>query len=179
MDFFDRRRFRTVLAERAAPSMHSRVRNAGCIRPFPGIILRRKLRAPHRPARPDTKRRVPKRERMEISATLLDDVAAVAVKGRLDSSNADGLKERLSEIIHSGSSRLVIDLQDVIYISSAGFRTLLITARAVDKASGSMVLCGIAGEVKRLFDVAAFGELFTIVPTRDDALRALGGGPRD
>ena len=115
---------------------------------------------------------------MEISATLLDNVAAVAVKGRLDSSNADGLKERLSEIIHSGSSRLVIDLQDVIYISSAGFRTLLITARTVDKASGSMVLCGIAGEVKRLFDVAAFNELFTIVPTREDALRALADGPQ-
>ena len=115
---------------------------------------------------------------MEISATLLDNVAAVAVKGRLDSSNADGLKERLSEIIHSGSSRLVIDLQDVIYISSAGFRTLLITARTVDKASGSMVLCGIVGEVKRLFDVAAFNELFTIVPTREDALRALADGPQ-
>lgn len=116
---------------------------------------------------------------MEISATVEENVTAVAVKGRLDSSNADGLKERLSEIIHSGSSRLVIDLQEVIYISSAGFRSLLITARAVDQARGCMVLCGIGGEVKRLFDVAAFSELFTIVPTREDALhtvRALGGG---
>lgn len=117
---------------------------------------------------------------MEVSATLLDDVAAVAVKGRLDSSNAEGLRERLTQIIHSGSSRIIIDLQDVIYISSAGFRTLLITARAVDQARGCMVLCGIAGEVKRLFDVAAFSELFTIVPTRDDALNAVrtsSGGP--
>jgi anti-sigma B factor antagonist len=77
-------------------------------------------------------------------------VAAVAVKGRLDSSNADGLKERLGETVHSGSPNLVIDLKEVIYISSAGFRTLLITARAVDQARGHMVLCGIGGEVKRL-----------------------------
>jgi anti-anti-sigma factor len=110
---------------------------------------------------------------MEINATLHDNVAAVAVSGRLDSSNAEGLKERLGEIIHSGASRLVIDLHEVIYISSAGFRTLLITARAVDQASGRMVLCGIAGEVKRLFEVAAFTELFTIVPTREEALSAL------
>ena len=40
---------------------------------------------------------------MEISATLEENVAAVAVKGRLDSSNADGLKERLGEMVHSGS----------------------------------------------------------------------------
>ena len=110
---------------------------------------------------------------MEISATVEENVAAVAVKGRLDSSNADGLKERLREMVDSGSPNLVIDLQQVIYISSAGFRTLLITARAVDQARGRMVLCGIAGEVKRLFDVAAFTELFTIVPTREDALNAL------
>jgi anti-anti-sigma regulatory factor len=36
-----------------------------------------------------------------------------------------------------------------------------------------MVLCGIGGEVKRLFDVAAFSELFTIVPTREDALQTV------
>lgn len=110
---------------------------------------------------------------MEIRATLEEDVAAVAVKGRLDSSNADGLKERLREMLHSGPPNLVIDLQDVIYISSAGFRTLLITARTVDQARGRMVLCGVGGEVKRLFEVAAFTELFTIVPTREDALNAL------
>jgi anti-anti-sigma factor len=117
---------------------------------------------------------------MEISATVEENVAAVAVKGRLDSSNADGLKERLREMVDSGAPNLVIDLQQVIYISSAGFRTLLITARTVDQARGRMVLCGIAGEVKRLFDVAAFSELFTIVPTREDALNALrapGSGP--
>ena len=110
---------------------------------------------------------------MEINATPFEDVTAVAVKGRVDSTNADGLKERLGEIIRAGSSRLIIDLKEVIYISSAGFRTLLITARAVEQASGRMVLCGIAGEVKRLFDMAAFSDLFTIVPTRDDAVTAL------
>ena len=114
-----------------------------------------------------------RRRGMEINATLLDDVTAVAVKGRVDSTNADTLKERLGEIIRSGSSRLVIDLKEVIYISSAGFRALLITARAVEQVSGRMVLCGIAGEVKRLFDIAAFSDLFTIATTRDDAVNSL------
>lgn len=110
---------------------------------------------------------------MEIDATAFDDVLAVTIKGRVDSTNAEGLKERLIEIVRSGSSQLVLDLKEVIYISSAGFRTLLIAGRTVEQASGRLILCGIAGQVKKLFDAAAFSELFTILPTLDEALALL------
>ena len=110
---------------------------------------------------------------MEISATPFENVTAVAVKGRVDSATADSLTTRLSELVRSGAARLVIDLKEVSYISSAGFRTLLITERAVEGASGGMVLCGITGEMLRLFEVSGFSELFTILPNRDDAVAKL------
>jgi anti-sigma B factor antagonist len=112
---------------------------------------------------------------MEIDATAIDKVTAVAIKGRVDSTNAEGLKDRLVEIVGSGSSQLVIDLKEVIYISSAGFRTLLIAGRTVEQASGRLVLCGIVGQIKKLFDAAAFSELFTILPTREEAVALLRG----
>jgi anti-anti-sigma factor len=95
------------------------------------------------------------------------------VKGRVDSTTAESLTTRLGELIRSGSSRLIIDLKEVSYISSAGFRTLLITARAVAQASGKMVLCGITGEMQRLFELSGFSDLFTILPNREDALAQL------
>lgn len=110
---------------------------------------------------------------MEISATPFDDVTAVAVKGRVDSTTADGLTSQLGALVKSGASRLLIDLKEVSYISSAGFRTLLITARAVAQANGAMVLCGISGEMKRLFDLSGFSELFAIASNRDEALTRL------
>jgi len=109
---------------------------------------------------------------MEIDTTSLDTVTSVTVKGRVDSTTADKLRTHLSGVIQSGCARLVIDLKEVAYISSAGFRTLLITARSVDQAKGKLVLCGVVGEVKRLFDIASFTELFTIMPNRDDAVAA-------
>ncbi|HTD90028.1 MAG TPA: STAS domain-containing protein [Burkholderiales bacterium] len=109
---------------------------------------------------------------MELDTALLDTVAAVAVKGRVDSTTADKLRDHLTQLIGSGSARLVLDLKEVSYISSAGFRTLLITARSVEHAKGKLALCGIGGEVKRLFDIASFTELFTILPNRDDAVAA-------
>ncbi|MEQ1775158.1 MAG: STAS domain-containing protein [Burkholderiales bacterium] len=109
---------------------------------------------------------------MEIDTASLDTVTAVAVKGRVDSTTAEKLRDHLTSVIQNGSARLVIDLKEVTYISSAGFRTLLITARSVDNAKGKLALCGIGGEVKRLFDIASFTELFTILPNRDDAVAA-------
>lgn len=112
---------------------------------------------------------------MEIDTATHDTVTAVAVKGRVDSTTAEKLRDRLTGMIQSGTTRLVIDLKEVTYISSAGFRTLLITARSVDSAKGKLALCGVAGEVKRLFDIASFTELFTILPNRDDAVAAARG----
>ena len=109
---------------------------------------------------------------MEIHTETLDAVTALVVKGRVDSTTADRLLDHLTATIGRGSARLVIDLKEVSYISSAGFRTLLITARSVEKARGRLALCGIGGEVKRLFDIASFTDLFTILPNRDDAVAA-------
>jgi anti-sigma B factor antagonist len=109
---------------------------------------------------------------MEIAAATFDTVTALTIKGRVDSTTADRLRDQLSELIQVGCARLVIDLKEVTYISSAGFRTLLITARSVENAKGKLALCGIGGEVKRLFDIASFTELFTILPNREDAVAA-------
>lgn len=110
---------------------------------------------------------------MQLDTAALDSVTAVAIKGRVDSTTADQLRDHLRQVIDAGPARLVIDLKEVTYISSAGFRTLLITARSVDQVKGKLALCGIGGEVKRLFDIASFTELFTIVPDRDDAVAAV------
>lgn len=112
---------------------------------------------------------------MEIKATPLEDITAVTVAGRVDSTTADSLTTRLGELVKSGASRLLIDLKEVSYISSAGFRTLLITSRAVAQAKGAMVLCGMSAEMKRLFDLGGFSELFAIASSRDEALTKLHG----
>lgn len=110
---------------------------------------------------------------MNIHTTQVDNITAVAVKGRVDSVSSDGLGDRLGGLIRCDSPRLAINLKDVDYISSTGLRVLLIAARAVEQAGGRMVLCGMPKEIQRLFDIAGFSELFTILPTQDEAIRAL------
>jgi anti-anti-sigma factor len=110
---------------------------------------------------------------MELATIQEGAVASVAVKGRLDSVGADLLKARVSQLIESGTTRVVVDLSQVAYISSAGFRVLLVSARLAEQANGAFALSGIGGEVSRLFNLAAFTEMFTILPDRAQAVAAL------
>jgi anti-anti-sigma factor len=50
----------------------------------------------------------------------------------------------------------VIDLANVAYMSSAGFRSLLIVGKTVEQTAGQLALCGVSGEIKRLFDIGGF-----------------------
>ena len=110
---------------------------------------------------------------MELSEVQIDSVTAVAVKGRVDSTTAGALKDRLVGLVGTGHAHLVVDFKDVDYISSAGFRTLLIASKAAEESGGRLVLCGINGEVRRLFEIGAFTEFFQILPSREEAAASI------
>lgn len=99
-------------------------------------------------------------------------VTVVELSGRIDTNSSAEIGERLLQLLESGRKRLVLDLRDTLYVSSAGFRALLIAARAADKSDGKLVLSGLSSEVQRLFSLGAFTDLFFIRPSRDDAIAA-------
>jgi anti-sigma B factor antagonist len=69
--------------------------------------------------------------------------------------------------------RVLVDLKGIAYISSAGFRALLIANKAAADSTGTLALCGVEGEVARLFEIGAFTDLFLICPTRADGIAKL------
>src|SRR5262249_26979224 len=58
------------------------------------------------------------------------------------------------------------------YVSSAGLRVLLATAKQLDGGRGVLRLCRLNGTVQEVFDVAGFSRMFAIFPTREAALGA-------
>lgn len=113
---------------------------------------------------------------MEITETRQNGVAALEVKGRIDSTTAGRLQEHLTDLVRAGCSGLIVDFRQVGYISSAGFKALLIAAKQGESARCALALCGIVGEVQRMFEIGAFDQVFTILGTRDECLARLAAG---
>ena len=99
-----------------------------------------------------------------------DGVVVVAPHGRIDTASAQGFGDQVGALIRAGCRHVLVDLRNIIYISSAGFRALLIANRLMDEADGKIVLCGMSPELRRLFDIGRFTSIFAICGTRDEGL---------
>src|SRR5262245_36557639 len=110
---------------------------------------------------------------MEIAEQHRGDITIVEIRGRIDSNAAKAFGDRLIGLIKAGRARLIVDLNHIVYISSAGFRALLVAGRLAEETNGTLVLCSLSTEVQRLFDLAVFTDLFVIYPSREEGLTKL------
>lgn len=108
---------------------------------------------------------------IDLKEEVVGEVRVLDVRGRVDSGTAPTLNERLNGVLATGAGHVVLNLQGLEYISSAGFRILLLAARRADEVQVRLVLCGLSDKVRQLFDLGGFLDLFVIRSTRGDALQ--------
>jgi anti-sigma B factor antagonist len=90
----------------------------------------------------------------------------------VDSATAPQLAQVLETANEGGKYKLVIDMKDLEYMSSAGFRALLAAQRNCKKYNrGEVVLANVPERIREALELAGFTELFK---TFDDTLTAVG-----
>lgn len=110
---------------------------------------------------------------MEISEENVDGIVVLSPRGHIDSTNSEGFGQKVVALLQPAGARLVIDLSGVEYMSSGGFRALLIVFKQARAMGRGCLLCRVEGKVLELFKVGRFLDLFPIKATREDALAAL------
>jgi anti-anti-sigma factor len=109
---------------------------------------------------------------MDLNEEIVGEILVLAVSGRVDSTTAPTLGERLTATLAATGRRLVLDLRQLEYISSAGFRVLLLAAKRAEETGSQFVLYGLSAKVRQLFDLGGFLDLFPISASREDAIAA-------
>lgn len=100
---------------------------------------------------------------METSTKQYEHCDVVNVKGRVDSSTTLMLSESLDVITNAGRYKIVIDMEGLEYMSSAGFRTLLAAQRNCKQLKrGEVVLANVPENIKSSLELAGFTTLFKI-----------------
>ena len=97
-------------------------------------------------------------------------VAVLEVAGRLDVNTSSQLDDAVNEIFDTNHRALVIDCSGLKYVSSSGLRVLLLAARRFGSENGRLVLCGVEGPIRKVFDISGFSSIFSIEDTQEKAL---------
>jgi anti-sigma B factor antagonist len=111
---------------------------------------------------------------MEITKTLNRGVTVLHVSGRVDTSAVPGLDLAIKDALAAGARRVLLDLRDVVYISSGGLRILLSTAKKLASDKDRFGLYGLQTEVYKIFKLAGFTSIFSLFASEEDALAAWG-----
>ena len=114
---------------------------------------------------------------MRISQETMvgDKGLVVALQGRLDGVGAPEVETFCLEQIQAGVVRLLLDLEGVDYISSAGLRSLLVVVKRLQAVSGTLRLCCLVPMVREVLDISGLANLLPSVETREEGISALGG----
>jgi len=110
---------------------------------------------------------------MDITETKHDQYSIFKLNGRLDSNTAMGFEQKLFECIENGTQRLILDFQDLDYISSAGLRVILKATKNLKTSDGKLVLCAMQDYVKEVFEISGFDSFLPIEATLDDAVKSV------
>lgn len=109
---------------------------------------------------------------MEITHREFRRVDLVAVSGRVDSNTAPDLEATLKSINDNGRYRIILDLANLEYISSAGLRVLVSLAKNCRRYNrGDLRLARVPERIQDVLELAGFDVLFKTYP---DTAAAVG-----
>ena len=109
---------------------------------------------------------------MEIECEKRESGTLLKVNGRLDAVTAAAFEKDCQHIIDGSEKKLVVDLTELEYISSAGLRSILSSAKKLKAAGGTMQFCGLRGMVQEVFQVSGLGSMFSVTATADEVFES-------
>jgi anti-sigma B factor antagonist len=116
-------------------------------------------------------------EGIQISVEKLGTQAAlsaVSIRGYIDTTTAPDLERVLQGLLVQGGYKIVIDLKEVDYISSAGWGIFISEIKNIRQHGGDLVLANMSESVKEVFELLEFSSILTAVPTLQGALKFFG-----
>ena len=109
---------------------------------------------------------------LSIETDNRQSVSVVKVKGRVDSETAPELDDALIKLLQEDRNQIVLNLQGVDYISSAGLRAVVKAYQAAKKSGGDVRLASVSTPVEVILRTVGMMQMLQMYPTEQEAMAA-------
>ena len=110
---------------------------------------------------------------MDIQEERKGQVVIVKVSGRLDSNNSSELERKISDLVDKNEKVILVDCQQLSYVSSSGLRVFLMGLKKMNAVQGKFWICSLQDMVQEVFDISGFTGIFSIFGSQSEALNAV------
>jgi len=107
---------------------------------------------------------------MNITKKIEGNIVFLALEGRLDTLNFSILEKEMTLLLENNRKDIVLDCQDLDYVSSSGLRILLKSLKQADAVKGRLTICNLQPQIIQIFKISGFDHLFDIFPGRKEAV---------
>ena len=109
---------------------------------------------------------------MKIETRSVYDVLVVDMSGRLDSTSSGQAGDRIVNIAKGEHKRVLLNLAELEYVSSAGLRVILRGAKLLQGKRGELKICNAKGLVRDVLETSGFKSLIRVYDTEQEAFSA-------
>jgi anti-anti-sigma factor len=106
---------------------------------------------------------------MIFSEIVIDGVATLQMKGRIDSNTAKTCEDLILPRLADGRKALILDLAEVDYVSSAGLRVIVLASKRALGLGVDFALCALQENVADVLDISGLSD---VIPVHADAATA-------
>lgn len=107
---------------------------------------------------------------LEVLNKEVNDVIVVDLVGNLDTNTAPEAESNINSHLEAGAKKMIINLGQTKYVSSAGLRVFLATAKKMTASGGAVKLCAANEVVQEILDISGFSSILDVKSTEEDAL---------
>jgi anti-sigma B factor antagonist len=113
---------------------------------------------------------------MEIAERTVSDITVLDLKGKMTLGEGDELlKDKINSLLAAGKKKLVLNLEGVPYIDSAGLGEIVRTFTTVSRQGGSLKLLNLTKRIEDLLSITKLLTVFETFESEPDAIKSFSG----
>ena len=109
---------------------------------------------------------------IDITSRDEGDIKVVDIEGKLNTGASPEAEAFINDLIDDGATKVLLNLEELDFISSTGLRVILATGKKLSEMGGKLVLCSPNHTVSDVFRMSGFNQMFTVTLSEEDALKS-------
>jgi anti-sigma B factor antagonist len=104
-----------------------------------------------------------------------NEIAIIAARGFIDTTTAPDLEKKLEEQLALNKYKIIVNLENIDYVSSAGWGVFVSEIREIRENNGDLVLVNMSSDVYDVYELMEFSSILKSFDNLEDAVANFSG----